>query len=150
MKNPSKCIVREIQNWFEKNGYHPRHVFTVNTISISISKKLSDNDLKKFYNEFKTDLILEGASYEESGRLREVNYKCDCPALKNFRNHLCDWLEDHEFPFSFFIIGNEISLYCFDKLSDEQISDFMNAFEIKNMKYKVSCNSNEITYEFSS
>ena len=93
--------------------------------------------------------MLKGASYGESGELREINYECDLPALENFRNLLHDWLKTHQFPLNFFIINSGVSLHCFDKLSDEQISDFMDSFESINMNYEVSCSSNEVTYRFS-
>ena len=127
----------------------PRHIFVVDFVFIDVYSKISDENLNEFNRKFGTDLVLEGASYGRGGSLAEVKYRCNHPALENFRGYVRNWLSNHEFPYRFFTVTSGISLHCSKKLSDEQICSFMNEFEFEYMKYEISCNSDQIRYEFS-
>lgn len=149
IKNPSYDAVSEIRKWLEDYGYCYGHIFVVDKVFVNVSQKISQKDLKAFKNTFNEELILEGASYDDYGCLKEVRYYCYQEDLKNFRSSLFEWVEENSFPLRFFTVTDGITLYCFDELSKNQINNFEKKFEVKCRSYSISCNSNEITYKFS-
>lgn len=149
IKNPSNEVVNEIRNWLINKGYEPGHIFVVNYVYVNVSSKISKEDLIEFKNLFKSDLTLSGVSYNQYGRLTEVEYHCFHPALEKYEVMLVDWLCDNDFPSAFFTLNRGISLTCSEKLSKEQISSFEREFEVTCRKFELSCNSDNICYTFS-
>ena len=149
IKNTVNTVVNEIRNWLENRGYMHRHIFVVNLVSIYLSTKISFEDIEDFKKEFGYEMRLEGASFDENGFEREFKYRAYHKMLEEFSSQIKEWLDNHSFPIRFYMIKEELSLHAYDKLSDEQIHDFEEEFEVRCNRYSISCNSNGIVYEFS-
>ena len=149
IKNPSNNVLDEIRNWLENKGYTCGHTYVVGSVYVNVSQKISDEDLIKFKNDFKCKLSLIGASYNGSDEISKFEYYCDHLMLKRFRGYLDQWLKDNNFPVRFTTTSRDIRMICFNKLSKEQISDFEEEFEVKYGGYSLSCNSSDVSYEFS-
>ena len=139
----------EIKNWLRNHGYFPRHVFVVDKLFVNVSTKLSDEDILKFNRKFDVELKLNGGSFNEDGTLDQVEYVGYPERIEEFRRDVKIWLDENEFPVSYFILSSRISLHCSERLSSDQISDFSDMFNVKCKSFDVSCNSNDVTYRFS-
>ncbi len=49
----------------------------------------------------------------------------------------------------FFTLMDEISLHTYDKLTDDEIRNFEDEFEVKCRGYSISCYSKDVEYKFS-
>lgn len=149
MKNPKSYVVSEIGDWLINHGYRCRHIFVVDFVHMFISSKISKDDLNEFEREFGHEIHLNGASFDENGQKREFEYFCDHELLVEFRAYVRDWLRNHNFPFDYTIVMDDISIYCSERLSETQIHEFEDEFEVRCRGYSLTCNSNEIIYKFS-
>lgn len=127
----------------------PKDIFVVDSVNIYLSTKISFEDIEDFKKEFGYEISLEGASFDENGLEREFKYGANHKMLEQFSSQIKEWLDNHSFPIRFFMIKRELSLYAYDKFSYEQIHDFEEEFEVRCSGYSMSCNSNDIEYEFS-
>lgn len=126
-----------------------RHIFVVGSVNVYLSSKMSSEDCEDFKNDFGYEIHLEGASFDENGLKSEFKYYAHHKKLDEFSDQIKEWLTKHSFPTKFFMIKRDLSLYTYDKLSDEQIHDFEKDFNVKCKGYSISCNSEEVKYEFS-
>lgn len=149
MKNPQSIAISEISLWMENHGYRRRHIFVVDNVCMHISPKISEEDLKEFKREFGHEIIMVGASFDGNGQESDFKYYSDHDALVEFRARLRDWLLNHNFPYNFTTISRGITMHCYEKLSESQIREFEEEFDVKCRKYSLKCNSNDIGYEFS-
>lgn len=149
MKNPGNIAVSEIRNWLENKGYICRNIFVVDVVCIYISSKLSQNDCDEFKNEFDAEMRLKGASFDAFGQNNEFKYYCDHRLLAAFRAYLHDWLNQNNFPVNYSMVTRDISIEVHEELSQSQIQEFEDEFEVKFLNYSLTCNSDKIKYKFS-
>ena len=112
------------------------------------STRLSEKSIEDFKKDFGEEIYLKGASYDGNGNVDVFEYECDHILLVKFRENVRNFLKQHNFPYTYFTVLDTISLSCHEELSDSQINDFGKTFEVQCMKYSISCNSNDIKYEF--
>lgn len=122
-------------------------MFVVDVIYIYFGLKLSDNILNEFFNDFGYELKINSVKYNKYG-IKVCEYSCDHILLKNYRDHLSKWLTDQDFPVNYTILCNDISLYCSTDLSDTQIKDFEDEFEVTCLGYLISCGCDDVEYNF--
>ena len=149
MKNLINTIKFKIKNWLVNRGYNVIHIFVVDVIYAHVSRKISPQDLKDFKKEFGNELILDGASFNEKGESNEFIYYCKNNEIDNYYFILKKWLNNHKYPLRMLMLSSDISLKCSEKLSDKQIHDFEDKFNVKLINYSINCNSNELNYNFS-
>lgn len=142
-------MVNEIRNWLENRGYKCRYIHVVNHVLIYTSSKISLQDVNDFNNDFGYQISLEGASFGEIGWGSEFEYHTSHKKLEEFSDRIKEWISNHSFPIRFFMITDDLLIYTYDKLSDEQIRDFETDLNLKCRRYSISCNSKEVKYVFS-
>lgn len=148
IKNPSKIVLNEIQEWLSSKGYRCGYCFVVNLVYLNVSSKISPKDVAEFKKEFGEDIHLKGASYGANGSTSHFKYWCDHHLLDEFGNSIRNWLANQNLRGYFTVLSDGISLEVYDELYDNQIKDFEEEFEVKFKKYSISCNSDRIDYEF--
>ena len=116
---------------------------------MSLSSKISPEDMEDFNIDFGYEIRLEGVSFEKNGDESKFKYYTNNRKLVEFKNQISKWLVDHSFPAIFFISGEKLSLYTSEKLSDKNIHDFEKDFKVNCIRYSISCDSNNFKYEFS-
>lgn len=109
---------------------------------------MSTDNLVEFKKQFGNEPYIESAEFDMRGGHAEIKYECRHDLMAEFRSCLVDWLDNHDFPIDFFMLGRRISLYSNEELSDAQIHDFEDDFDVKCKRYLVSCGSNRVKYEF--
>ena len=149
IKNPVDAVTSEIRSWLQSHGYAYGHIFVVNSVYINILSKMSSDDLDDFKKEFDCDINLEEVSFDGKGQFEKFEYRCDPKELSDFKSYFKVWLKDNDFPVNFSCISDHISLKCYEKLSDDEIKEFEDEFEVSLKNYLISCNSGEVNYEFS-
>ena len=110
---------------------------------------MSDDDLDEFEREFGDEPYLEEAEFDMNGEHGKFKYKCGHYLMSEFKSYLAEWLNNHDFPARiFFLVSHQISLYSNEELSDNQIQEFEEEFNLKCNCYIRTCGSNGIKYEF--
>lgn len=148
MKNPYSKIKNEIQSWLESKGYRINYCYGVSGISIVLFQKISDVNLNEFEKEFKCPLILKEVTFNQFGGESQFNYHCNPFCLDDFRLQVNQWLNEHMFPGYLIRCSDDISLNCHGELSEQQIRDFEKEFDVKCIKYQISCGSDNVKYVF--
>lgn len=148
IKNPASTIKSEILSWLQSHGYGNFYIFVGNSVQMTVLSEISSDDIDEFKNEFGCEINLEGVSFDGNGQREKFKYRCDPKELSTFKSYLNVWLKDNDWSVNFFFISDHISVYCFEKLSDDQIMEFEGEFEVSLKKYLMSCNSCEVKYEF--
>ena len=115
---------------------------------VYLSNKISPKHLEEFKYEFGHEIQLKRVSFDENGQKAKFEYYCCNDRLNDFKYYLRQWLNQHSFPRGSFMIMSDLSLEMDEKLSDSQIHDFENEFEVKCNQYSMSCNSNVVKYRF--
>lgn len=148
MKNPYSKIKNEIQSWLESKGYLINYCRGVNVISIVLFQKISDVNLNEFENEFECPLILKEVTFNRSGEKSQFRYNCYPSCLDDFSFQVSQWSNEHMFPLNLVMCSKDISLNCYDELSEQQIRDFEKEFDVKCIKYHMSCGLDDVEYVF--
>ena len=148
MKNPSNKIENDIVNWLKSKLYELDYSYAVSRIHIKLNQKISDDDLEEFEKLFGDDLVLKEVYCNQFGN--EYGYKYYyCPyELVKFESYLRNWVINHDFPYSFVIVCDDISLSCYERLSDNQIKEFEEEFEVNLLKYEILCGFKKVKYKF--
>ena len=148
IKNPASAVKSEIRSWLQSHDYVHDNIFVGNSVYMNVLSKMSSDDLDDFKKEFDCHINLEEVSFDGKGQFEKFKYRCEPKVLSTFKSYLNVWLKDNDWSVNFFFISDYISLYCFEKLSDDQIREFEDEFEVSLKKYLMSCNSCEVKYEF--
>lgn len=148
MENPRDIVISEIGCWLESHGYYAGHIFVVTGVYMYISPKMSQEDQEEFKKEFGVEISLNGTSLNRHGEYCEFEYYCDHRLLAQYRSNVHDWLKNHNFPFDFISFSSNLSLFCTGELSQSQICDFEEEFEVKFSGCSLNCNSNRMEYKF--
>ena len=117
---------------------------------VNVSQKISEKDLSDFERFFGSDLTLKKVFFDKFNKTSTYEYVCYHPMLMEFKDSISKWLKENKFPVKFTSITNNIALYCHEKLSEKQISDFKNEFEVEYRGCKLNCGDNGADYEFGS
>ena len=96
---------------------------------------------------FKSMKCPECLFHDESG---EKNYKYyfNHDNLVKLYSKINAFFDENEISIQLFIIGIELSVYTYEKLSDVQIKELEEEFNVKCRGYSISCDSNKYTYNF--
>ena len=114
-----------------------------------MTKKLSPKDITDFENEFCHEINLFKASFDKNGQTDNIEYISNHDRLIEFHSAVTTWLNENEIPFNTLYIKQEITICTYEKLSNRQIMGIEDEFHVKCSGYLISCNLNEITYNFS-
>lgn len=147
IKNPAKDIISEIENWLEKHYYELKYIFVIDSVYIRIYPKMSQEDLDKFKKDIECDISLEGVSYNSNGD-KEFKYDCNSIKLNEYGLYVRNWLKKYDFGNFVFIYSTGFKFKTPLKLSDYEINLIENEFKVRCKGYSISCNSNDIDYEF--
>ena len=119
MENTVRLAKSEIRNWLEIRGYHCKDIYVIDNVIVECRPKIFSKDLNEFEIEFNHKPSLDGVFFDEN-----------------------------EISIQLFIIGIELSVYTYEKLSDVQIKELEEEFNVKCRGYSISCDSNKYTYNF--
>ena len=108
---------------------------------------MSDEDIKKFNNDFQTKINLEGVKYNNTG-ITYYSYGFYHHKINEYRNRISLWLKYHNVSYDFFILSSNVSIYHCEELSDELIHEFESDFDVTYGGYKISCDSKDRLYNF--
>ena len=149
MLNQVKEIKKEIKNWLEIHNYTFEHLSIINSVFIHVSSKISKKDINEFNEKFNTQLKIISVEYDEFENITQIEYECNPDQLNTFKIYLNNWLTKHRFPSNHTLLMEKIYIECFERLSDNQIKEFEEEFNVKFRKYEIKCNRNYIEYTFS-
>ena len=147
MENTVRLAKSEIRNWLEIRGYHCKDIYVIDNVIVECQPKISSKDLNEFEIEFNHKPSLDSVFFDESG---EKNYKYyfNHDNLVKLYSKINAFFDENEISIQLFIIGIELSVYTYEKLSDVQIKELEEEFNVKCRGYSISCDSNKYTYNF--
>lgn len=148
MKNPYCKIENEIRNWLESKDYSVNYSYCVESIFFVLPQKISDINLNEFSEEFNYNLALNEVSFNELGEKSKFEYCCNPPILNKFKMEVREWLHSHGVPFNLLLCSDNIHVGCYNEFSNQLINEFEKDFEVKCIRYKISCQFHEINYYF--
>lgn len=123
-------------------------MFVVNNVYVDVSNRISEEHIEEFEKDFGYQMTLEEVSFDEDGKKSEFKYRCGHERLDDFKSYINDWLRQHSFPRGYVTVMRDLSLNVDEELSDSQIQDFEEEFEVKCRGYSKSCGYGSIKYSF--
>lgn len=114
-------------------------LYLVDSIYLEISNKISEKDKEEFEKHFNNEIILKGAVYEKNGNVNYYEYKCNHDLLKKLRKEIKNFLDEENINIYSITISSSLSLYCNEKLKDEDIEKITKRFNLRLIEYSLEC-----------
>lgn len=137
-------VESEVKKWFEDTDYTNVHIIVLEEIFIFLDGKLRDEDVAKFNEDFNCDLIYKmvyGSDLKKRGVLRPAHryydeldhdfYMFSHPCIEEFTGSIKNWLISHDLNCTFNVLCYHVELILFWGLSENQIREFEEEFELE-------------------
>ena len=139
MNYPVGSVKSDVEKWFEDQGYNPNNVFIVDEVYIDLSCPIEDEDILKFNEDFKTELLIDRVSYTSKRGVKRYVYKFNHISIDEFASSMDKWFKKNKVPFKFFLLSRNINIISADEFSVSSILDFEKEFNVKYQGFEIDC-----------